>query len=383
MSDNDVPASPDYSPLIAAMNQIADFSNAQAKESLDWAKEQWANNKGLVDQINTGLIDYMNTARKNATDARARADEAWDTGRKQLDDALEQYTDPAKRESRMGAAQAQVGQAFDEARNNSTRELEGYGINPASTRFAALDLGMRAQQAAAQASAGNMSNRADEEAANNVGKAILDASNGQYTTASNDAAQAMQAGLATVNNNLGLTSSGQAGIGTGMQWTGQGANAITGAGGIQNQGYQNQLAEDKQRRSSSSGLGSLFGTIAGLGTGGGGTIGGAIGSSLLGLFEEGGAVPDATTGGAIPIDASPSGGAETDDVNAKLNAGEFVVPTDVVKWQGEKFFQDLILKARKAKEGAQAKPKAALQIGPPPTEPDFRSRPIPQGALPV
>lgn len=378
MSDNDVPAAPDYSPIIAAMNQIADFSNAQAKESLDWAKEQWANNKGLIDQINTGLLDYMNTSRASADAARARADEAWDAGRAQLDEALDQYTDPAKKASRMGAAQAQVGQAFEEARNSSTRELESYGVNPSSTRFAALDLGLRAQQAAAQAGAGNMSSRTDEDAANNVGKSILDASNSQYGVATNDRAQAMQAGASAVANTTGLTTGEMASRGTGLQWTGQGTGALQGVGNTMNAGYRNQMDQYNAERQSSSGIGSLLGGIAGLGTN---TLGG---SAIMSLFEEGGVVPeDATTGGAIPLEASPSGGEQVDDVNAKLNAGEFVMPTDVVKWQGEKFFQDLIVKARKAKEQAGAKPEMAVQVGPPPTEPDFRSRPISQGALPL
>jgi hypothetical protein len=47
---------------------------------------------------------------------------------------------------------------------------------------------------------------------------------------------------------------------------------------------------------------------------------------------------------------SPSGGQRTDDVPAKLNAGEFVLPDDVVKWKGEEFFQNLIGKSRQARE---------------------------------
>lgn len=60
---------------------------------------------------------------------------------------------------------------------------------------------------------------------------------------------------------------------------------------------------------------------------------------------------------AVPPEASPSGGAETDDVHALLNEGEFVIPRDVTSWYGEKFFQNLIQKAYKEKQSAQAKPE--------------------------
>ena len=83
-------------------------------------------------------------------------------------------------------------------------------------------------------------------------------------------------------------------------------------------------------------------------------------------MEEGGEVPDM----AIPMDdepqhsgvsvdpsLSPSGGRAIDDVPARLNAGEFIVPKDVVSWKGEEFLQRLIDSSRKAKDGATAKPE--------------------------
>lgn len=65
----------------------------------------------------------------------------------------------------------------------------------------------------------------------------------------------------------------------------------------------------------------------------------------------GGPVPE-----AIPASMSPSGGQQVDDVpaqvddggTARLNVGEFVIPRDVTEWMGQKFFQDTIIKARKA-----------------------------------
>ena len=53
-----------------------------------------------------------------------------------------------------------------------------------------------------------------------------------------------------------------------------------------------------------------------------------------------------TTGGQVPRSASPSQGRQTDDIPARLNANEFVMPRDVTKYYGHKFFLDLIKKSR-------------------------------------
>ena len=67
-----------------------------------------------------------------------------------------------------------------------------------------------------------------------------------------------------------------------------------------------------------------------------------------------------------------------DDVQARLNAGEFVVPEDVVRWKGEEFFQKTIQGSRKAKAEAPAKPQAIV-AAPQPTTFDTTGR----AALPV
>lgn len=59
---------------------------------------------------------------------------------------------------------------------------------------------------------------------------------------------------------------------------------------------------------------------------------------------------------AIPTSASPSGGAQTDDVSAvgpgnspmRVNAGEFILPQRTVQHYGTKFLQNLIAKGDKA-----------------------------------
>lgn len=82
------------------------------------------------------------------------------------------------------------------------------------------------------------------------------------------------------------------------------------------------------------------------------------------VFARGGPVPYAG-GGAIPTQASPSGGRKVDDIPsqmpngapARLNANEFVIPQDVALWKGQEFFQKLIDGSRKARMTAPAQPQ--------------------------
>jgi hypothetical protein len=91
-------------------------------------------------------------------------------------------------------------------------------------------------------------------------------------------------------------------------------------------------------------------------------------------FAGGGVIPNRTTGGPVPNNASPSRGRVTDDVPARLNAGEFVMPRDVVQHLGTSHFHKLIEKSRKARTGMAGPParptmRPALQ-----QRPTFQSR---------
>jgi hypothetical protein len=61
--------------------------------------------------------------------------------------------------------------------------------------------------------------------------------------------------------------------------------------------------------------------------------------------------PEPTRGGFVSRELSPSSGSRTDDVQARLNAGEFVIPKDVAAFKGKEFFYKLIAQARKNRTG--------------------------------
>lgn len=371
--------------------------------------------KGQVSRANE-LFDAAGNKR-----AVASGDIADSTG--YLRNTRAKYNDPSRVASDMGASEAGVAQATEAARAAQTQQLESYGLNPGDVRFQGLDLSARLQAAAAKAAAGTTASRTDEAIANAANDKLLAQGNtgdtqagsltGQGTSVGNlanttgnlalgagslsnntatlsnntgalanstgtlanntgalantSAGTATNAGTAAVGNSNATTNSGSSALGTGVQWTGQNLSALSGETSAKNTSYTNQADADKAYNSASSGIGSALGTIAGLGTGGGSTVGGAalssLGTAAMSFLAEGGAIPDGPVGGAIPVEASPSRGAITDDVRAsgpsgpiRLNGGEFVIPKDVVQWEGEKSLQNLIMKARKAMEQAPAKP---------------------------
>lgn len=166
-------------------------------------------------------------------------------------------------------------------------------------------------------------------------------------------------------------------MGTAPQYTAIANSALAGAASTTNTAYQNQLDRYKANQASSSGVGSLIGNGLGFlakSYDSDGKFASKVGDLVSGIFaEEGGAVPgrlheairidragvpdEMHAGIRVTREMSPSGGAETDDVPARLNAGEFILPADTVRWVGEKHLQQLIAKSGEERQKAGAKPR--------------------------
>ena len=358
------PPPPDYTPIANASKEAAQLSYKLGSEQLAWAKETYADNKIITDKVVDTFLRSQDLNMESAQKDRARYERLFQPLEDQLAADAADYSSGARKDLEMGRAAAGVAQQFDAARESATRNLEAYGIDPSSTRYAALDLGMRTQQAATSAAAQNQASqqtdaigRALRSEAINVGRGYPGQIAGQYGTA-------LQSGTGGVNSTLAQTASGANTMGTNTQYMGLANQSLGTWANALNMGYQNQLAAWKADQDQSSGWGSALGLIGGIATK---------------FIEDGGAIEDGTTGGHVPAQASPTGGAAVDDVPARLNVGEFVFPKDVMQWKGEEWAQKEIQKARQAKQqGTVAKPTTAMA---PPQNPTFVSRP--QQALPL
>lgn len=370
---NKTPPPPDYTPIIQAQTAQAEKANKLSDEQLQWAKEQYADNKAVTDQIAAQGLDAQKQSNEAAVNDRKTFEDTYQPLEQKLAAEAKDYASPERQQEEMGKAQATVGQQFDAARAAATRNLESFGVDPTSTRGQALDVNSRIQEAAAKAGAGNQAQAATEATGRNLEMAAINVGRQYPSQIAGETALGTQAGSAAGNVKLGATSVGSQTMGTPGEYMGQATGALGAVGDLTHSSYQDQMAKYTADQQSSSGFGSLLG--AGIGFA-------AQNPEIFGLAG-GGAIPDAgvTPGGKVPAHASPSGGAAVDDVNSALTVGEFVVPKDVTSWFGEKFFQDLINKAREAKASAGAKPT----VGPKPPGPaTFASRPgVPASALPI
>jgi hypothetical protein len=361
------PKSPDYSALIARQLDQADRNFAYQEEQFAWAKQAYAENKEVTDQTTDAFLAQMDFNQRNAEADRAR----YESDFQPLEDALvsdaQSFASDDRRQQEIGSAKASVSQSFDAARQNAQRELEGYGINPSSTRHAALDIGVRTAEAAAKAAAGvNASRYVDAQ-----GRALRDQAialgRGLPGMSLASGGQALNAGGAAGQGALNTTASGANTMGTATQYGAAGSNAVNSAGALTNTGYQNEYDAWKAEQESSSGIGSLVGGVAGAFLGG--PAGGAIGSALFG--GGGNAYPGGVyeDGGMVPTEASPSGGAIPDDVSAGVTAGEFILPPETVAWLGEKHMHGLIEKSTKERQEKTQQTGAIPQITPPQSAP--------------
>lgn len=355
------PPPPDYSGVAAASEKAAELNFKLGQEQLAWAREQHAKDSEFYSKIIDG---YMSDMEENSELARADR-EFYETFFQPLEQALAEeaadYDTPERREQEMGAAQSLVAQQFDAQRENAQRELEAYGIDPSSTRYAALDIGVRTAQGAAMAQAGTQASNRVEDVGRALRSEAINVGRGYPGQIAQSYATSHGAGAGAGGTVGQATQVGGQTMGTAPQYMGAANSAIGQWGNTLNMGYNNQLAHWEAQQQSS-GLGGALGLIGGLATG---------------FFEDGGPVnglPPPQDGGVIHEGMSPSGGELVDDVPARLNAGEFVIPEDVVSWYGEKHMYSLIEKANKDREQAKQVTGAIPEYGPTPVEtPAFQS----------
>lgn len=353
------PTAPDYSKLFSLAEQGTNYSWLLSKQNQDLFNKQYQKNVKIGDIVTEKALGEMDKQIQDSDRARARYQGIYEPLEEQQAYRAQTAANPQTWEEKAGAAEADVGAKFEQARQAAQQRLESYGVDPSQTRSSALDLGSRVAQAAATATAGNQARQTAQEYSDQLmANAVATGKNLPQTVIASSQAGG-QSGNQGVNVPLAVTQSGAQTLGTGPQWQQIGNQGLGTWGNLLNQSFSNQMDSWKADQDSSSGIGSLVGAIGG------------IASAFL---EEGGAIPEYAEGGrSIPEDASPTNGAIPDDVPAqiaggppaRLNAGEFVVPKDVVAWMGEQGLQKMIMKARKDMAGGDATRPAQPSMGPP------------------
>lgn len=331
---SEAPPPPNYAPIAAASGRQARLAARLGQDQLAWAKKQYASDSKITKRVTGRFLKIMSANQKDAARDRARYERIYQPLEKDLVKDAETYSSKERIDRNMGRAEANVGQAFDAARDAALRQLEGYGVNPSATRFKALDLGTRIDEAAAKVGAGEMAReqteatgRALRSEALNIGRGYPGQVAGAYGTS-------MGAGTGAVGAAATTTGTGATTMGTAPQYMGLGQGALNLQGNLAHMGYGDTLAGWQATQEHGNPWASALGTVAGVGT-----------DAALRFYGM-------DKGGAVPIEVSPSKGAVKDDVHARLTAGEFIVPKEAVEWYGQKHFVGLVSKAREERTRA-------------------------------
>jgi len=366
------PPAPDYSAVAAASEKNAEWgyksaelSRDVAMENLAWAKEEYANNRELLDRVLNTQLPIMEREAAEGAKLRERYNTVFQPIEDQLVKEANEYASGSRSDYDAGRAMGAVGQSFDAARSNALARMESYGVDPSQTRAGALDAGIRVQEAAAKAAAGTQSRlntentgRALRGEAINIGRGLPGNIAGAYGTA-------MAAGNSGLGGANALYNSGNAAMNN-SSWM----NAGTGAMGASNsalgnwsntigKSYEGANAAYNAKNEQSGKMGSAIGSIAGMAIGSFAGPGGAMLGSALG-GAAGGAM--AAQGGRMPDDpADPAGKGDTLDV--KLSGGEHVIPTSAVRRLGSDHFDKLIAKYGDPEDSKAAQER--LQSGKP------------------
>jgi hypothetical protein len=236
------------------------------------------------------------------------------------------YDTPERRQREMGAAIADVNTQFDAQRRNSLQRLESYGVDPSQTRNAALDIGVRTQQAAAQAAAATGANRRVEDVGRALRSDVINMGKGALSNAAAFYGQAVGAGSQAVGNANQTTATGAGAAQSAMGWGNQALAGYGQGANIMSQGYGNQMQGYNAQSANRAGMWSGIGGLVGMGLADGGEVNQAIPYTQDGDVDTG-------IGDGSGID---------DSVPAMLSDGEFVIPADVVRAKGEEFFEKLL-----------------------------------------
>jgi hypothetical protein len=283
---------PDYaeSPIL---REIAQYARSMAPQVYQWGMEQFNKNQGNIDTMLRNALTYASPQRIAAA---------------------------------MGQTEAGVMQGAEQGRQNAIRDLQSFGIDPSSGRYAALDKASQVMAGAQAAGSANLQRQGIEAMGTQMQGQAIDRSLGNVQLGYGAAGamnQLLGTGMALKYPPLGQTSM-SAGQSTGSSAS---SGQSTSGGTDVSTGYN-------------------YSPYNPVGVPGGK---GSVWATPQGVRYPGGIGPQMQAGGGIDDIESPSGGERVDDVPANLTAGEFVIPKDVTEWKGQEFFYKLMAQARKTR----------------------------------
>jgi len=378
MGKSSAPA-PSYAGLIAAQQSAAasQQQSALGQQQLAWAQQVYNQNQPAIQASSNADLAAQTQDNAMASNLNNEFTNTVEPMINSYDAAVQNWDTPAQEQQNASEAQANVATQYQQAREASQSQLESFGVDPTSTRYAALDIGTRSQEAAAQAGAGTAAIQNTKLQGLSLQSGAIGQQMGLSTAGATQSGAGTAAGTASANALNGSTTAGSNAM-TGASTFFSNANQAQGNATSAINGYNNSAIQSAQVNNAAS---------TGVGTAAGALVGASMPTNGIMGFEDGGDVAPQdgqTPGGAIPMQASPSRGQAIDDVPARLTAGEFVMPKDAVEWLGLKQMYSMVDKSRQERndneKNSPVKPQVRHAIPAPAT---FASRPQQRQAIPA
>jgi hypothetical protein len=357
---------PDMRPYADAMMASGESAERISQEQLAWAREQDTNNRAVLDRVLGVQLPAMEEQAGNAREDRQRYEDVFRPLEDNLVQDFQTFDSPERRGLERGRAAADVTTSFDAARRNALQRLEGFGIDPSQTRNAALDIGVRSQQAAATAGAMTNATRNVEDKARALRADAVNLGRGGLSNVASSYGQAVQAGNSGVAGANNTSAVGGANMGNPTAWGGMAQSGYGGAANITNQGFQNQMASMQMSNANNA---NMWSNIAGgVGMVAGVADGGRVRNALRG-YADGqepsiGYIADGPGDGSgiddqVPTKVINPKTGEVED-EALVSTEEYIIPADVVRIKGVEFFDRLVEKYHKPAVEQRAEMRRAL-----------------------
>lgn len=362
--------------------QLANIEQQLGQNTYNWANQQYGNTSALTDQT---IGNYLGNSAAGQGMATQAINQYNQEGVPQIEDLFREantYASPARIAQAEGAAESDAMQGSNAARLAAEQNLRSYGADPTSGRYAGLDEAQRMQAALGAVGAGQTAGLQTVQTGQGLRQQAVAAAEqlpGEAANALNESysglSGAENAGLANVNTGASALTTANNFMNTAMNLKYPPTGADSASSSSSNQSSQSSALGATPSSGGGGGGGGVIDNTANQNFTGGPAHGGGGGG---GYYSGGGDVANGddvnwmaiggtpTTGGPVPRQASPSGGLQTDDIPARLNAHEFVIPQDVALWKGQEHFHKLINQSRQARQQVLSGPGAAKpSMGPP------------------
>jgi hypothetical protein len=306
--------------------EIARMGQQTAQQQLAWAKEQDAMNRGTLNQVLGVQLPIMQENYENAKKDRSRYETMFQPLENNLVQEFQNYDSPERRAQERGRSIADVNKSFDATRRNALQRLESYGVDPSQTRNAALDLGTRVQQAAAQAGAATAADRATEQTGRALRAEAINIGKGMPSNVAASYGQSLQAGNSGIGNANATTGAASNAYGGANQFMNTGISGYGQAGNTASQGYANQMQQYNANQANTTGALGAVGNLAG-----------------MAMIADGGPPRELFDSEPGEIDYGNGDGSGIDDqVPIMASKEEYIIPADVVRAKGVEFFDKLV-----------------------------------------